>query len=220
MYRSIWLPIVLCLLFSTAYGQLPAPKVSFVVITYPRSQEGFHTAASQIRLKYTSDARFGPFVVTSHGGDRSYAATVPAGGTGVVDVGFQKEGRHDVYVTVVATRTVTGSQAAAGSPKVPIIFDGTGPSVIAAGQLSGGRIELQGMIVDEYSLPSRLEVLITIDEKVYKPKVMPDGGWRISTDAPPPSRMIDGITVVGREQLDDGSVQQGDSMWISMEELE
>ena len=224
MYKLIYLVVITLMLLafvSHVKGQLPAPKVSFVVITSPRAVgNGFRTSSPLVRLKYTSDARFGPFVISSHGGDRGYSATVPEGGAGVVDMGLQTEGQHDVYVTVVATRTVNGVQAAAGSPRVKIIYDVSGPLVVAAGRLDGNRLTLRGMIMDDYSPISSLEVIASIDERTYHPTIGADGTWELSIEAPPPSRLVDGITVFGREILDDGTVQKGESVWLSGEELD
>ena len=224
MYKILYLITIFVMLLtfaSYANGQLPAPRVSFVVITSPRAAEtGFRTSSSLVRLKYSSDARFGPFVVSSHGGGRGYSATVPEGGAGVVDIGFQSEGRHEVYVTVVATRSVNGVQAAAGSPRVPIIYDVSGPLVVASGRRDGERLTLRGMILDDQSPVSSLDVVIRIDEQVYRPSIGPDGSWKLTIEAPPQSRLIDGVTVYGRETLDDGTVQKGESVWLSVDELE
>ena len=224
MYKTIYLIALFVMLLafaSYANGQLPAPRVSFVVITSPRASEtGFRTSSSIVRLKYSSDARFGPFVISSHGGSRGYSSTVPEGGAGVVDVGFQSEGRHQIYVTVVATRSVNGVQAAAGSPRVPIIYDLSGPLVVASGRRDGDLLSLRGMIMDDYSPISSLDVVIRIDEKTYRPTIGPDGSWKLSIKAPAQSRLIDGVTIFGRETLDDGTVQKGESVWLSVDELE
>jgi len=199
---------------------LPPPSVSYVVITSPRSgATGFHTASSPLTLTYTTDARFGPFVVTSQGGDESYGASVPADGTGVVDVGFRREGRFSVYVTVTSVRG--GRPVAAGSGRVAVVFDRTGPVVDDVGAAQGeGKLYLWGSVRDEHSLARAIEVVVDVGGATVLARPDDDGRWAVTTALPPTGERVDVITVVGRERLDDGTVQTGAAVTVPWETVE